>query len=102
MAKDLQCEAEGGERPTSRVQRRHGGQDAQRYLARRLIRGDGEGVAIGVVLYHRAVRRQLGGGPRIPIWSPDAAHFLARAGPNLGSLGQADRAPYVYPEDDRE
>ena len=32
----------------------HGRQDAQRYLAQRLICRDGERMAIGVVLYHRA------------------------------------------------
>ena len=37
VAKDLQCEAKGGERPTRRVQRHHGEQDGQRHMARRLL-----------------------------------------------------------------
>ena len=37
MAEDLQCEAKGGERPTSGVRRRHGGQDAKCHLDRRLL-----------------------------------------------------------------
>ena len=36
------------------LQWRHGGQDAQRYMARGLLCGNHKGVAIGVVLHHRA------------------------------------------------
>ena len=43
-----------------------------------------KGVAIGVVLHHRAARHQLGGGPRVSIWNPHAAHFLEGEGPVLG------------------
>ena len=39
---------------------------------------------IGVVLHHRAARHQLGGGPRVSIWYPHAAHLLEREGPVLG------------------
>ena len=82
---NLLREAEDRERPASRVRRHHGGQDAQRYLAGRLLRGDRERVAIGVILHHRATRRQLGGGPRIPIRNPHATHLLGKEGPVLGS-----------------
>ena len=49
--------------PASGVLGRHGGQDAQCHLARRLLCGDCEGVAIRVVLHHRATRHPLGGDP---------------------------------------
>ena len=57
-------------------------------------------MAIGVVLYHRAAQRQLGGGSRIPIWSPDAAYLLAREGPDLGIFGRDHGAPNLPPEYD--
>ena len=38
------------------VRRCHGWQDGQRPVARGLLCGDPEGVAIGVVLHHRAAR----------------------------------------------
>ena len=47
MAEDLQREAKGGEQPTCGVRRCHGGQDAQRYMARGLLRGNHQRVAIG-------------------------------------------------------
>ena len=56
MAQDFQCQAKGGARQPDGVQRRHGGQDAQSLMARGLLCVDPEGVAIGVVLHHRAVR----------------------------------------------
>ena len=54
MAEDLQLQAEGRERPASGVRRRHGGQDAQRHMARGIHRRKHQRVAIGVVLHHRA------------------------------------------------
>ena len=60
------------------------GKIAQLHLARRLLCGDREGVAIGVVLYHRAARLQLGGGPRILIRHPHAAYLLEKEGFSLG------------------
>ena len=50
----------------------------------RVLCGYREGVAIGVVLHHRAARRQLGGGPRIPIRNPHVAHLLGKEGPVMG------------------
>ena len=98
MAEDLQCEAKGGEWPTSGVRRRHGGHDAQCLLARRLLYGDCEGMALGVVLHHRAARHQLGGGPRIQIWHPYMAYLLEREWPDLGEFGGADRTPSLHQE----
>ena len=47
----------------------HGGQDAQHNMARGLLCGNHKGVAIRVVLHHRAARHQLGGGPvRLTSW----------------------------------
>ena len=63
VAEDLQYQAEGGWRPTSEMRQSHGGKNAQRYMARGLLHGDHKGVAIGVVLHHRAARHQLGGSP---------------------------------------
>ena len=40
---------------------------------------------IGVVLYHRAARLQLGGGPQISIWNPHAAHSWKKKGLSWGS-----------------
>ena len=85
MAEDLQCEAKGGERPTSGVRRRHGGQDAQCYLARRLLCGDCKWVAIGAVLHHRATRDQLSSDPQILIRNPHATHLLQEKGLAWGS-----------------
>ena len=91
MAEDLQCETKGGGRTASGVRRRHGGQNAQRHLARRLLCVDHKGVVIGVVLHHRAAQHQLGGGPQIQIWNPHAAHFLGKEGPGLGRTHRVDR-----------
>ena len=84
MAEDLQCQAEGSERLPGGVRRRHGGQDVEHHMARRLLRGYHKGVAIGVVLYHRAARPRMGSGPRVLIWHPHAAHLLEREGHVLG------------------
>ena len=40
--------------------------------------------------------------PEIPIRSSDAAHLLAREGPDLGFFGRADWAPNVHPEHDNQ
>ena len=84
MAQDFQCQAEGGARQPGVVRRRHGGQDAQRLMARGLLCGDLEGVAIGVVLHHRAARPRMGRSPRVSIRTPYAAHLLEGDGPVVG------------------
>ena len=84
--------------PLSGVRRRHGGPDVQRPMARRLLRGNNKGMAVGVVLHHRAARSQMGGGPRIPIWLPHTAHLLERDRPNMGGFGRADRTSNLRPK----
>ena len=59
-------------------------------------------VAIGVVLYHRAARCQLGGVPRILIRQPRAAHLLEEEGPSLGHAGGADRTPELRQKYDKQ
>ena len=59
-------------------------------------------MAIGVVLHHRAARCQLGGGPRIPIRHPCAAHFLEEEGPSLGRIRGADRTPELRQKHDNQ
>ena len=63
MAQDFQRHAEGDARQPGGVRRRHGWQDGQRLMARGLLCGDPEGVAIGVVLHHRATRCRMGRTP---------------------------------------
>ena len=46
----------------------------------KLLCGDREGVAIGVVLYHQATRLQQGGGPQISIWHPHLLTSWKRKG----------------------
>ena len=56
VAQDLQCQAEGCEGQPSGVRRRHGGQDVPRYVAGGHLCGNHQGMAIGVILHHRAAR----------------------------------------------
>ena len=55
-------------------------------------------MAIGVVLHHRATRRQMGGGPRVSIRIPYTDHFLEREGLVVGFVGGAGWTPEMYPE----
>ena len=98
MAKDLQCEAEGGGWSTRGVRRRYGEQDVQRHVAQRHLCGDCQRVAAAVVLCYRALRHHLGGGSRIQIRGPNVAYLLARKGPGLGVVGRGVRAADAHQE----
>ena len=63
LAQDLQRQAQGGARQPGGVRRRYGGQDGQRPMVRGLFRGDPKGMAIQVVLYHRAARSEMDRSP---------------------------------------
>ena len=67
-------------------------------MARRLLRGENKGMTIGVVLHHRAARRQMGASPRVLIQIPYTAHFLEREGSVVGFIGGAGWTPEMYPE----
>ena len=72
------------------MRRSHGGQDAQCYMAPRLLRGDHKGVAIGVVLHHRATRHQLGGGPEFRSGIPTRLTSWKEKGLSWGSSVELD------------
>ena len=52
------------------MRRRHGGQDAQHYLARRFLCGDCKRVVVKVVLHHRSPKCQMDSCPRLSLAPP--------------------------------
>ena len=72
------------------MRRSHGGQDAQRPLVQRGLRGIRQGVAIGVVLYHRAARPYVGGGPEFRSGIPTQLTSWKEKGLSWGSSVELD------------
>ena len=91
LAQDLQRQAQGGARQPGGVRRRHGGQDGQHPMVRGLFCGDPKGVAIRVVLHHRATRSELDRSPRVPIRTPTRLMSWKETGLSWGDEKEVTR-----------